>query len=145
MNPTDSLETVSDHLPAVVLELVELIGYRDTQSLIERIGGVSFPVGKNVNVVTGARRAGILAAAVPDSALRKITARFGGETLYIPRCSAALRELRNRRFIADYSAMLAAGESGRFALITLCPRYGLSDRHAQRLLARQQSDQLPLF
>ncbi|EOS94051.1 hypothetical protein LU631_09825 [Erwinia tracheiphila] len=106
-----NFESVSELLQAVVLELVELIGYRDTQSLIEHVGGVSFPVGKNVNT-TGKRRVDVLASAVPVESAKKIAARFGGETLYIPRCSAALRELRNRRFIAEYHALRAAGESG---------------------------------
>ncbi|EFP4583492.1 hypothetical protein HX910_000754 [Salmonella enterica] len=145
MSGDQSLESVSMLLPPVVLELVGLIGYRETQSLVARLGGVSFPVGKNINVKTGAHRISVLSDAVSVDAANKIMARFGGETLYIPRCAAALRELRNRRFIADYYAMLAAGKSGRIALMTLCPRFGFSDRYGQRLLARKTSGQLPLF
>jgi len=145
MKTAADLEDVRELLPAVVLELADLIGYRHTLTLIERLGGVTFPVGKNIRH-SGNRRADVLADTLPDSAVAHVVARFGGESLYIPRCAAALRELRNRRFLVEYHALRGRGESGRFALMLLCPRFGFSDRYAQRLIARNDSnDQLPLF
>lgn len=144
MNTAADFENVRDLLPDVVLELIELIGYRETLLLVDNLGGVTFPVGKNVRQ-RGNRRADVLAGVVSADAVNKIVARFGGDYLYIPRCAAALRELRNQRFLSDYEAMLATGESGRFALMTLCPRYGFSDRYAQRIIARPRSTQIPLF
>ncbi|EBC4877349.1 hypothetical protein C2W27_14475 [Salmonella enterica] len=144
----DELEAVAELLPPVVIELVDLIGYRHVAALIERLGGISFPVSQNVRMV-GNRRADVLADVLPPDAAKLVVQRFGGDTLYIPRCDAALRELRNRRFIADYRARLEAGESGRFALMELCPLYGFSDRFGQQIIASAlytpDSDQLALL
>jgi Mor family transcriptional regulator len=140
------LEKVSHLLPPVVQELVELVGYHETEQLIAALGGTSFLVSKLVRTA-GSRNAGVLAQTVSTDAARKIAGRFGGEELYIPRCDAALREWRNQRFIAEYNQMLAAGDSGRYALMTLCPRYQISDRQAKKILIkyRENGTQLDLF
>ncbi|MGU9776172.1 Mor transcription activator family protein [Salmonella enterica subsp. enterica serovar 3,10:z10:-] len=142
----NELEAVAELLPPVVVELVDLIGYRHVATLIERLGGISFPVSQNVRTV-GNRRADVLADTLPADVVALVVQRFGGDVLYIPRCDAALRELRNRRFLAEYRSALAGGESGRFALMNLCPRFGFSDRYAQQVIAnaQQQTDQLALL
>lgn len=140
------LEQVSHLLPPVVAEIVELIGYADAQKLIERLGGTSFLVSKQMRHARS-WRSDLLAKTVSREAARKLVGRFGGEELYIPRCDSALREWRNRHFVAEYQAMLDAGESGRQALSTLCPRYKISDRQGKNILIkfRGQDTQLDLF
>lgn len=140
------LEQVRDLLPPIVLELIDLIGYRDTTILIGKLGGISFPIGVSARK-RGNRRADVLIDIIGAKAAALIEQRFGGEVLYIPRCESALREWRNRSFVAQYQQHIAAGESGRFALMALCPQFGLSDRQAQKILAqstevKQQMDLL---
>ncbi|WP_347253475.1 Mor transcription activator family protein [Leminorella grimontii] len=134
MNNPD-FEQLRDLLPPVVLDIIDLIGYRDTETLIKKLGGVSFPVGVSARK-RGNRRAAVLIDTLGADVATKIEQRFGGEVLYIPRCEAALREWRNRAFIAQYRQKIAAGESGRFALMELCPRFNLSDRQAQKIIAQ---------
>nr|WP_318382487.1 Mor transcription activator family protein [uncultured Enterobacter sp.] len=131
------LETVAGLLPPVVIELIELIGYRHVAILIKKFGGISFPVTQKTRT-NGNRLADLLTQELPDDSVKLIIERFGGDVLYIPRCDAALRELRNRRFLNEYRNTIASGESGRFALMHLCPRFGFSDRYAQRVIAKSQ-------
>jgi hypothetical protein len=137
VNP--DLEQVAALLPPVVQELIRLIGYINTQTLICKVGGVTFPVGKGVRK-GGNRRRAVLTELLGKDVADKIEKHFASEALYIPRCDAALREWRNRQFIAEYEEMLQGGESARFTLMALCPRYGVTDRWAQKLLASKRDD-----
>ncbi|MBN5319124.1 hypothetical protein JY479_03700 [Serratia marcescens] len=140
------LSQVEALLPSVVIELISLIGYAKTEEMISHLGGITFKVGKSVRK-KGNRRGELLIELLGKETAAIIEKHFGSEPLYIPRCDSALREWRNRRFIDEHNALVAAGESSRFARITLCPKYGVTDRWAQKLLAERQvsSQQLDLL
>lgn len=128
------LEQVSGLLPDIVLELVGLIGWHSTARLIERLGGCSFIVSKENNR-SDSKRANVLKKILSENDVKIIQKQYGGETIYIPRCFSALRQLRNESFLADYDKLISTGESQRFILMDLCPKYGISDRWAQRIIA----------
>lgn len=130
----NELEQVQELLPEIVTELVNLIGWHSTHKLIERLGGCSFIVSKE-NTRSDSRRADVLKKFLSDNDVKAIQKQYGGETIYIPRCHAALRQLRNLSFVAEYNSLIDGGESQRFVLMALCPKYGISDRWAQRIIA----------
>ncbi|MFB5082497.1 Mor transcription activator family protein [Raoultella sp. C349492] len=140
------LSQVESLLPEVVIELISLIGYAKTEVLISSIGGITYKVGKSIRK-KGNRRGELLIELVGKETARIIEKHFGSEPVYVPRCDSALREWRNRQFIKEHNDMVAAGESSRFARIKLCPKYGVTDRWAQKLLAERQvsSQQLDLL
>jgi len=133
------LEKVKSALTPVVLEIIELIGYPAAQMLIAKLGGISFPVSGGVRLSDSFRR-GYLVEAIGQEAAGTLEKRFGGEILYIPRCDRALRLWRNNTFVLEYQALINGGMSGRRALLELCPRYGITDRLAQRILAHHEHD-----
>lgn len=71
---------------------------------------------------------------------------YGGARLYIPRCEAALRELRNCRFREDVRAMVEQqGVSQKVAVQCLIGQYGITERWAYEILNRTPGDQLSLI
>ncbi|PJG86198.1 mor transcription activator family protein [Conservatibacter flavescens] len=135
------LKQVEELLPEVVREMVEVIGFPDTEKVIANFGGVDFyfSLGKHyfprLVKVIGIEQAG------------KLRAYFDRERLYIPRCEVALKRLRNLRFKAEYDLLKNEGKSGNFAMLELCPKYGFTERFAFKMLAslNQQTQQTSLF
>lgn len=140
------LSTIEELVQPIVHEFINLLGYQDTEKLIEKFGGMTFRVRKGKRLKDNRRRE-ILIEHLGEDVTKKLEGYFGGEDVYIPRNTHALRAYRNQRFLNDYYALLETGESARFALMRLCPNYGVSDRWAQRLIAEQglSSQQLNLI
>lgn len=130
------LKKVKDLLPPVVIELTELIGYPATESLIKQLGGITFPVGKCLEDMSPLRAELLIAAVGKENALT-LCKIYGGGLVYLPRCDAALRQLRNQSFLDELAALRDSGTSMLMALTGLCPRYGFSDRYAWKLLSRK--------
>ncbi|EDS5133844.1 hypothetical protein B7M36_005391, partial [Salmonella enterica subsp. enterica serovar Minnesota] len=109
-----------------------------TQRLIERFGGACFPVGRGLRG-SGERRLSMLREVIGEDNTRLLVQRFGGESsLVIPRCADALREWRNRCFLAEVDRMLADGESLRMALTVLGPRFGIGNTRAWAIVATRK-------
>ncbi|WP_370607957.1 Mor transcription activator family protein [Citrobacter meridianamericanus] len=132
------LEQVKSLLPETVLNIAELIGFPATVELIKALGGTTFPVGKGIRSM-GASRARLLKDTVGENNASILVKHFGGETLYLPRCDRALRELRNRAFLTEFEAMRDTGVPSPRAMTELCPKYGFSDRFAWGLLANKKN------
>ncbi|WP_063922564.1 Mor transcription activator family protein, partial [Enterobacter roggenkampii] len=96
------------------------------------------PIGKGLRAM-GASRAALLRDTIGDEKTQLLIKNFGGEVLYLPRCDRALRELRNRRFLAEFAEVRGQGSSSLMAMTFLCPKYGFSDRFAWELLAQQKN------
>ncbi|ENP0655893.1 Mor transcription activator family protein [Serratia marcescens] len=133
------LEQVKKLLPESVLQIAELIGYPATQRLLELFGGTTFPVGKGLRAL-GATRASMLREAIGADNARLLVKHFGGEVLYLPRCDRALRELRNRSFLQEFTELRDSGVSSLMVMTRLCPKYGFSDRFAWGLLAENKAN-----
>lgn len=138
-----NLESLEDLLPDTARQIADAIGFPATQRLIERFGGACFPVGRGLRD-TGERRLSMLREVIGEENTRKLVARFGGESsLVIPRCAGALREWRNRCFLAEIDSMLADGESLRMALTVLGPRYGIGNTRAWAIVASRRQTSTP--
>lgn len=138
----DHFEDVAECLPPVVLDMVDLIGFPETEKLVKAFGGVSFRFTDGVVYFPK-----LLKLLGKESAV-KLRQYFRSEQVYIPRCDAALRILRNRRFKADFDYLTSAqGESARMAMLTLCPKYQISDRYGWKIIktANTHSSQANLF
>ncbi|AYC19838.1 hypothetical protein DZA65_02960 [Dickeya dianthicola] len=132
------LERVAGLLPDVVLQIADLIGFPATARLIERFGGTTFPIGKGIHAL-GAARAELLRETIGAARAELLSKTFGGDIVYLPRCAAALRELRNQRFMHDLNKMTESGTSITMAMSRLCPDYGFSDRLAWELVRESKN------
>ena len=132
------IEQVKALLPESVQQIAELIGYPATARLLDKLGGTTFPIGKGLRAL-GAARATLLRETIGDENAQLLVKHFGGEVLYLPRCDRALRELRNRSILAEFSELRALGVSSLMVMTQLCPKYGFSDRFAWGLLAERKT------
>lgn len=133
-NTTNS--NVIDKLPPIVHELIDVLGMCDTERLISVCGGLSVKIpteGYHNNP-----RLSAIEGCIGYEAMEKLMFYFGGDIIYIPRNSMALKSLRNERFLSDFMALMNKGISMRMAYIKLCPVYGHSDRWAQDLIAKNR-------
>jgi Mor family transcriptional regulator len=121
-------------LPEAIQVLIRLIGLPASVRLVERLGGTTFPVALRKSRL-GEIRYEVLSEVVGCEAADAITKHFGGESLYIPRCVTALRELMHRAIRAEFDRMTR--EHSAIHVVThLAVRYRVSDRHVWRILKR---------
>ncbi|MGU3416724.1 hypothetical protein ACLBW0_24625 [Enterobacteriaceae bacterium C34A] len=126
-------------LPEIARQIARLIGFPVTQALIERFGGVNFPVGRNLRSI-GDRRLDMLRGVVGEEKSQILSRYFGDDgSFYIPRCAAALREYRNQCFLAEVDDLVHQSEPLRMALILLGPRYGIANARAWQLLSGRRT------
>lgn len=133
---------IIDYLPEIVQEMVRLIGLNDTQKLIEHFGGAEFCF------TDGAYYFPRLKALLGKESAVILLQYFQSERVYIPRCEAGLRMLRNRQVLADFNYLTEQkGLSARLAMLELCSKYKLSDRRLWEILQelRAQRDTQPVL
>lgn len=124
-------------LPESMRQIAEVIGLDGAEKLVRSIGGARFKFGKGRQ---NTARMKLLNKAVGAADAAKLAAVFGGDELYIPRCSAQLRLVRNRRFRAAFAALTDGGKTSKaMALTELCPQFGLSHRTADKILAEREA------
>ena len=122
---TYTFEQARQHLPQIVCDIADVIGFAATEQLIKAIGGTTFAFGQGIRETARLR---ILFTAIGQPKTYKLLSVFGGSEEYIPRCDKAFRRLRNARFKADYVRLRQEGMSGTLAMTQLCPQYGIADR-----------------
>jgi hypothetical protein len=124
----NTLHTVAANtLPDAARELAAIIGMPKTIKLVEALGGTTFPVPKRATKA-GEVRFWALSDAVGDDAAQKLCQHYGGVKLYIPRCTEALRNARDRAIIQQFDQETAKGRSGAEVVMELAMQYRLSDR-----------------
>jgi len=106
-------------LPAVVQEIVGIIGHGPAMELVRAFGGQELRVPKTDASDTWAA----LVEIIGEPLTRALAAAFGGEPVYIALCDRALRHDRNRKMIAQYEKLLKQGHSSRGAVSVLVREY----------------------
>lgn len=125
-------------LPEMAQLIAELIGLPAALRLIDAWGGTTFPVSKNKRR-GGQIRFDALAEVVGVDAAGILTRHFGGEVLAIPRCTTALREVRDRTLRAEFDA-LTRDLPAIHAVSQLARRYQMTERWVWVVL--KQTDQV---
>lgn len=132
-------------LPESIRDMVDVIGLPATMQVVELLGGLSikFPQ-RGVSLHPEVE---MLRPQLGDKVLAQLADCFVGGTIYIPRCEAALRHIRNQRFVDEVAALTEDGLSTTAAIMRLCPKYKISDRTAWKILSKDvsQHQQLPLL
>jgi hypothetical protein len=100
-------------LPAVIEEIVGIIGHGKAMALIGEFGGQELRIPKTDGSDTWAA----LAEVIGEPAMKLLAAALGGgEPVYIALCHRALIADRNRRLIARYENLLRDDHSSRGAV-----------------------------
>ncbi|AOJ10581.1 Mor transcription activator family protein [Burkholderia mayonis] len=134
-----NFEGVEHLLPDVVKTIVTLVGLPAAMRLVEQLGGTTFPIAMRRSRL-GEIRYEALAEIVGVDAADQLTAHFGGDVLYIPRCAKALRELMYRSIRAEFDT-LTHDHTAIHAVTQLALRYRLADRHVWRILKRADASE----
>lgn len=139
-----NLDQVKGVLPRQVLDIAEAIGLPATQLLVERLGGTTWPVAK------GVRRLGIirheaLVGVIGVEAAEIMAKRWANVQLYIPRCDAALRAVRDFEINAIYVQGVRDGISSNALVAELARSNQLSDRRIWEILKTPAGHQSDLF
>lgn len=124
----DTLREYAQLLPDTGRDLVELIGLDATLSLVEALGGSTFPVPHRKNP-EGEKRHSLLEKLCGEVAALELCKRYGGTKLYVPNCKKALIRIRNIGMIHEFVERKAAGESANSIIADMAPRYKLADRN----------------
>lgn len=130
-------EITIDALPEVAREIAEIIGLSRTVTLVDRLGGTTFPISKRMTRL-GELRFAILSDVIGCDAASALSKHYGGTNLYIPRCSKALRCLRDARIIEEFDRKI--GKLSANAIVSeLALAYKLSDRQIWNVLKKDAS------
>jgi hypothetical protein len=123
--PAPNLEGIDlDLLPGRVADLVEVIGLKAALVIVELRGGIRLTVPKK---------------AAPDhwlvkhiglEALERLSKVYGGETIEIDRCAAAMRAMLEARIAHEHDCGASNSELAR--------RYGYTERGIRKLRRRVQ-------
>lgn len=128
-------------LPAIVIEIAELIGLPNALILCEKIGGLDF----DMTAQETSRYANLLVSLIGKTATMAMIERFAGERIYIPRCHDYMIAIRNQSFIDAVHGMMEKGVKQKHAIQQLAPQYGFTERWAYEILGRSKTTQIDLF
>jgi hypothetical protein len=117
-------------LPAVIQEIVRLIGHEAAMALVREFGGREWRIPKG----EGGALWAALVEVIGEPATRVLCRAFGGEPLYVAFCDQALRRDRNRRLIERYDALLGDGHSSRGAVSVLVGEFRICYRMIEKIV-----------
>lgn len=122
----------SEGIPEMACLMVSLIGPDTTATLINQLGGTTFPVSKNKRH-DGQIRHALLAEVVGEREANILTRHFGGEVISIPRCSRLLQLKRNRQLRAEFDRLCREYSASAVATM-LGIRYRMTERNVWNIL-----------
>jgi Mor family transcriptional regulator len=136
---TTQIAQLQSLLPASIHEVATVIGMPATLRLVERFGGTTLPL------PTGANRNGriylrALAKQIGDDDAQKLAHHCAGEPLYIPRCDAALRRIRDLSICDQFDVIVREGTTANKAVVKLALEYKLTDRWIWNILQKTTLD-----
>lgn len=140
-------ESVEHYLPETVKEIVGVIGFPATEKLIKECGGTTLYFSNLTREMVYLDK---LKEVLGSENALKFKSYIGECDLYLPRCDIALKMLRNQQIYMDFCHLTEdKKQSGRVAMLQLCPKYGLSDRTVWDIVRSFQQEhhhiQTPLF
>lgn len=129
------LEQVQELLPRSVRDMSQRLGLSATLVVVEKLGGISWRVAEGRGGEGEARRAA-LAELVGSDIEEQLHHHYAGEELYLAKCDAALRRLRDLQIHRRFEAGVRQGRGARDLVAELAREYKLSDRWVWEILGR---------
>ena len=118
-------------LPAVIQEIVRLIGHGPAMAIVREFGGQELRIPKTDASDTWAA----LSEVIGEPTTKALSAAMGGEEIYVALCHHALKHDRNRNMIAKYDKLLKLGHSSRGAVSVLVREFRpISNRQVEKIV-----------
>ncbi|MBH2032412.1 MAG: hypothetical protein I8H73_06130 [Pseudomonadales bacterium] len=133
------IDQVKELLPTQLLEIAEAIGLPATQRLVDELGGTTWPVAKGVRRL-GIIRHAALVDVVGEQAAEIMASRWADVRLYIPKCDAALRCMRDHEINSQFEQGVREGISANTLVNELARSYKLSDRRIWEILKQPSGE-----
>lgn len=142
------LAHVRQYLPASALELIDVIGEADAATLIDKLGGTTFPMPRGArHNKDGETRLFMLAEVIGITAANVLVKRYAATDLYIPMCRTAINKLRELRIKQKFDQLThrhaATVYTAREAVPLLAREYKMCDRTIWRILKRPDDVVVP--
>lgn len=133
------IEQLQELLPAQVREIARIVGLPNAMRLVNELGGTSweFALGANRD---GQIRIAALGDIVGEEAAALLTSHMGGDKIYIPRCAAALRRVRDLEINRQFEQAVREGVTANTVVAELARAYKLSDRRVWIILKQPLSE-----
>lgn len=133
-------------LPASLRDMADRLGLPVVSYLVEKLGGTTIPVPLRATA-TGEARYRRLCEIIGKDIAAALCREYGGVSLYVPNCRAAIMDARDAEMIAARDKLAKQGVNEREIVEKLARRYRLSDRQVWRILKRIpcQTASAPLF
>lgn len=130
-------------LPEQIVELIELIGFDNTMTLVNKFGGLSFEMPHSTNTTNGQRLVRELGADVAQVLID----RYRGDSIYINNCDALRVYLRNQALANAILSRMETGVSQYQAIQEIAPEFGITERRVYDILREMtgEGSQLSLF
>lgn len=117
------------HLPQSAQLMVGVIGLPATVLFVERFGGKTLSLHRRGDSVK--RLASVIGAAAADALFDC----YGSDTIVVPRCTAALKSLRNEKILAEFDRITGPErQTTRVAIHSIVDHFGLTERQIWRIL-----------
>lgn len=127
-------------LPEQIVELIELIGFDNAMTLVNKFGGLSFEMPHSTNTANGQRLVRELGADVAQVLID----RYRGDSVYIGNCDALRVYLRNQALVGAILARMETGASQYQAIQETAPEFGITERRAYDILKEMTGEGLQL-
>jgi Mor family transcriptional regulator len=122
-----AIEQVQELLPQQILDIARVIGLPAALRLVNELGGTSWEFAQGANR-NGQIRVAALGDILGEEAASLLTSHLGGEKIYIPQCSAALRRLRDLEIHRQFEQAVREGVTANTVVAELARANNLSDR-----------------
>lgn len=126
---------LAELLPPQVVDFAQFIGYDKALLLVKSMGGVELAVPRGLKKHHSEKEQRLIDV-IGIEASKNFMKVFGGARIYIPRCEALLRELRNRKFIECIELATQDGMTQTYAVQKFAYEFGFSERYGNKLLKR---------
>lgn len=127
------LEQMQALLPQQIHEIAQVIGLPGALRLVQELGGTTWEFAKGANR-NGEIRVAALADLLGEELARRLTQHMGGEKIYIPQCTTALRRLRDLEIHRQFEQAVHEGVAANTVVAELARTYKLSDRRIWLIL-----------
>ncbi len=147
---TTQFNDIAHLLPESFIALMTVGEAGAAFTLLQHYAGTHIPIGKN-KTKAGKMLHAALTEVLEESIVNKIETAYASQRkLWIPKCDAALRELRDRYIRQQFDEMTQT-MSATLAVSNLVYQHKMTDRHIWRILKEpdrlpdDESVQMPLF
>ncbi|MFT0211807.1 Mor transcription activator family protein [Pseudomonas sp. F1_0610] len=134
------LKQLQTDLPKSVQEMIALIGFSNTLKVVQALGGTTWRVAIGRSAEGEAKREA-LAEMVGSEAEQLLRQHYAQNEIYLPRCCALLRKVRDLNIHNEYDIAIKQGLSARDTVWQLARQYQLSDRRVWDIVNSYIPDQ----